>query len=92
MRSTKAPTWTLNIGQWNSDQIAYTAQSLVGIPYFPDYEQAVRGFTVKPTLTFSPDSSGVKPHWHDWSQPFYQADPSDPGLKWEVVRWEENVQ
>jgi hypothetical protein len=73
--------------QWKND---YTAWANSG--YFPDWEQTQRSFTVKPTLTFSPDSSGVKPHWHDWSQPVYQPDPADPGLKWEVVRWEENLQ
>jgi hypothetical protein len=49
-----------------------------------------KGFVVKPTLTFSPASGAVQPHWHDWSQPVYQPDPADPGLKWEVVRWEES--
>jgi hypothetical protein len=85
-------TWTLSALQWQIDQLVFSGQMLTGIPYFPDWEQNQRGFTVKPTLTFSPDSSGVKPHWHDWTQAVYQPDPSDPGLKWEVVRWEENVQ
>src|SRR5262245_1398216 len=80
-------TWKMTALQWKND---YTAWANSG--YFPDYEQTLRSFTVKPTLTFSPDSSGVKPHWHDWSQPVYQPDPADPGLKWEVVRWEENLQ
>jgi hypothetical protein len=86
-------TWTMNAGQWNIDQLAYTVQLgwVNPILYFPDFLQAARGFTVKPTLTFSPDSSGVKPHWHDWSQPVYQPDSADPGLKWEVVRWEEGL-
>ncbi len=85
-------TWTQTATQWNVDQLVFTGQSATGIKYFPDWEQNQRGFTVNPTLTFSPDSSGVKPHWHDWSQAVYQPDPSDPGLKWEVVRWEENLQ
>jgi hypothetical protein len=85
-------TWTQTALQWNVDQLAFTGQMATGVPYFPDYEQTQRTFTVKPTLTFSPDSSGVKPHWHDWSQAVYQADPADPGLKWEVVRWDETQQ
>ena len=86
-------TWTMTGATWNTDRLLYNAQlgSATPIQYFPDFEQSLRTFTVKPTLTFSPDSSGVKPHWHDWSQPLYQADPADPGLKWEVVRWEENL-
>jgi hypothetical protein len=85
-------TWTQSALQWNIDQLVFTGQSVTGTPYFPDFEQTQRGFTVKPTLTFSPDSSGVKPHWHDWSQAVYQPDPADSGLRWEVVRWEENLQ
>ncbi len=85
-------TWTMNTTQWNVDQLLFTAQSITGIKYFPDWEQSQRSFTVKPTLTFSPDSSGVKPHWHDWSQAVYQPDPADPGLRWEVVRWDETQQ
>jgi hypothetical protein len=42
-------------------------------------------------LTFVPASGGVQPHWHDWSQPLFQPDPSDGGLRWEVVRWEHSV-
>jgi hypothetical protein len=83
--------WTQTPLQWSTDRLLFVAQALVGIPYFPDYEQNLRGFTVKPALTFEPNSSGVKPHWHDWSQPVYQADPADPGLRWEVVRWEDNL-
>jgi hypothetical protein len=85
--------WTQTPATWNTDKTLFTAQLLGPNPilYFPDYLENKKAFVVKPTLTFSPDSSGVKPHWHDWSQPVYQADPADPGLKWEVVRWEENL-
>jgi hypothetical protein len=57
--------------------------------YFPEYMQHVRGFTIQPALTFSPDSSGVKPHWHNWSLPVYVKDPADPGLRWNLIRWTE---
>jgi hypothetical protein len=85
--------WTQTPAQWNADRLAFLGQLISATPvlFFPDYEQNLRGFTVKPALTFSPNSSGVKPHWHDWSQPVYQADPADPGLRWEVVRWEDNL-
>ena len=81
----------MNSGNWTSDKLLFTLQMVIGIPYFPDFEAAGRGFTVKPALTFSSDSSGVKPHWHDWTKAVYQPDPADPGLRWEVVRWEENL-
>jgi hypothetical protein len=84
-------TWVLGSSTWNSDKALFNLQMLAGIPYFPDFEAAARGFTVKPALTFSSDSSGVKPHWHDWTKAVFQPDPSDPGLRWEVVRWEEGL-
>lgn len=59
--------------------------------YFPEFMQHKRGFTVQPALTFRPDSSGVRPHWHDWSQPVFQKAPSDAGLRWDVIRWEDGL-
>lgn len=89
-------TWTQTPAIWNADRNNFVIQSLNVLDpnrslYFPDYMQKVKGFTVKPALTFSPDSSGVKPHWHDWSQAVYQPHSADPGLRWEVVRWENNL-
>jgi hypothetical protein len=55
--------------------------------YFPEYMQHVRGFTVQPALTFQPETTGVKYHWQDWTQPVFQKDPSDLGLRWNLVRW-----
>ena len=57
--------------------------------FFPEYMQHVRGFTVQPRLTFQPEATGVKYHWHDWSQPVFQKDPNDLGLRWNLVRWVE---
>src|SRR5262245_2968644 len=59
--------------------------------YFPEYMQHVRGFTIQPTLTFQPDSSGVQPHWQDWTQPIFQKGATDEGLRWDVIRWEDNL-
>jgi hypothetical protein len=82
--------------QWKADLNAFQTQlgnlldpnrSL----FFPDYMERQKGFVVQPTLTFLPDSSGVQPHWHDWSQPLFLPDPSEGGLRWEVVRWEHYV-
>jgi hypothetical protein len=84
--------WNQSAATWSTDKVLFGAQSATGIPYFPDYLESKKGLVVKPTLTFTADSSGVLPHWHDWSQPVYQPDPSDAGLRWEVVRWEDNLQ
>lgn len=83
--------WVLNATQWNNYLTAFNGQSLLDLnrlQYFPEYMQREASFTVQPALTLSPDSSGVQPHWHDWTQPVYQQDPDDPGLRWEVIRWE----
>jgi hypothetical protein len=83
--------WVMTPSVWNGDRSLFSLQLVTAhpIPYFPDFEQILRGMVVKPALTFSPDSSGVKPHWHDWSKAVYQPDSADPGLRWEIVRWEE---
>jgi hypothetical protein len=88
--------WVQTPITWSSDKNNFTIQSLNVLDpnrslYFPDYMEKIKGFVVKPTLTFSPDSSGVKPHWHDWTKAVYQPDPADPGLSWEVIRWEDNL-
>jgi hypothetical protein len=88
--------WIQTPATWGTDRTNFIIQSLNVLDlnrslYFPDYLERIKGFTVKPALTFSADSSGVKPHWHDWSQAVYQPDPADPGLRWEVVRWEDNL-
>jgi hypothetical protein len=57
--------------------------------YFPEWMQHRRGFTVQPALQLEPETSGVKPHWHNWAQPVYQKDPADPGLRWNLIRWSE---
>ena len=38
-----------------------------------------------------PDATGVVPHWPDWTQPIFIPHPSDGGLRWEVVTWQEAV-
>jgi hypothetical protein len=58
--------------------------------FFPDYMHFKRGFVTQPILTFTPESSGVRSRWQDWTQPVYLKDPDDPGLRWEVIRWEHN--
>jgi hypothetical protein len=71
-------------------------RSTLGLPagatvHFPEYMQVVRSFTFQPALTLKPDSSGVLSRWQDWTQPIYQKDPGDPGLRWNLVRYEDGV-
>jgi hypothetical protein len=88
--------WVLNSLTWQNWKTAYDWNLLDILDpdyeaFFPDFMQRWAGFTVQPALTLQPASGGVLPHWHDWSQPVYQKGSSDLGLKWEVVRWEEET-
>ncbi len=88
--------WVMDSTQWNNWKTGFDWNliNLSGssrIAFFPDFMEVWKGFTVKPTLTFQPASGGVKPHWHDWSQPVYQKGSADSGLVWDVVRWEEDT-
>jgi hypothetical protein len=73
-----------------------TIRAALGLPpgatvHFAEYMQHVRGFTIQPALTLQPDSSGVLSHWQDWTQPIYLPDSSDPGLRWNLIRYEDGV-
>lgn len=59
--------------------------------FFPEYMQFRRAFVHQPTLTIQPDSSGVRSRWQDWSQPIYTKNPSDPGLRWDLVRYADGI-
>lgn len=88
--------WVLNSTTWQNWKTGYDWNLLNPLDpdyeaFFPDFMQRWAGFTVQPALTLGPASGGVLPHWQDWSQPVFQKGSSDLGLKWEVVRWEEEA-
>jgi hypothetical protein len=87
--------WFQNATAWGAWKTSYdwdlVNHPLDPTPFFPDFMERYGGYIVKPTLTFQPASSGVKPHWQDWTQPVYKKAASDTGLLWEVVRWEEEA-
>lgn len=76
--------WNLGLVGWLTRHLAFKSQST--IDDFPRYLQVAASLPAKPTLTIRPDSSGVKHHWQDWSQPIYVKADGDEGLRWEVVR------
>lgn len=59
--------------------------------FFPEFMQWKRGFNFQPILTIKPDSSGVRSHWHDWTRPIFEKAPNDPGLRWNLIRYEDGV-
>ena len=77
----------LSADQWNALESSFAGQSAVA--YFPDWIEQQAALPVAPRLTIRRAASGVKYHWHDWSQPVYRKDPADPGLRWNLVWWGE---
>jgi hypothetical protein len=56
------------------------------IYYFPQY-CAVFGLQTDPKVTFSPPDNAVTYLWPTDGITFYVADPTDGGLRWELVDW-----
>ena len=85
--------WTLSSTWWNwlLDTFLDQYDDEGSIRYFPQWLERWANFVAQPTLTIQPDSSGVLPHWQDWTKPVYEADPADPGLRWNLVRYEDGV-
>jgi hypothetical protein len=85
--------WSTSLVHWAARYTAFLAQ--VGLPggvkHFPTWMKNHSGFNPEPTLTIQRNSSGVKYHWHDWSQAVFQKDPADAGLRWNLIRWSEDV-
>lgn len=89
-------TWTLTAVQWQTHYNNFLSQynnllNLNRVFWFPVWMEQQAGFTVEPTLTVQADSSGVRSRWQDWSQPVYTKDPSDPGLRWNLIRYEDGI-
>jgi hypothetical protein len=49
------------------------------------------GVPYAPLLRFQRDTTGVKYHWQNWTEPVYKKDPADQGLRWNLVRWSEGT-
>jgi hypothetical protein len=73
-------TWTTLFSGFGSQ-----LSSVNAIPFYPIY-LANWGFSPIPTLTLRPDTSVVIEHWQDLANPIYVPHPSDPGLRWDVIR------
>jgi Tfp pilus assembly protein PilX len=63
------------------------------IVYFPVYLKAITNPPLDyiPRLVIQPDSHSIQYHWKNASDPVYIANPSDPGLRWEVVSWTDDL-
>jgi hypothetical protein len=80
----------MHSNSWWIPRLAVFASQILTIgplnsPYYPLYLKLNWGQDPQPTLTISPDSSGVVYHWHDWTQPVYQVGSGDTGLRWNLI-------
>jgi len=66
-------------------------QTSRGIPYFPIW-LGQSGFISTPILTLEPNPTPLTYHWKNPSDPVYVANPSDPGLRWDVLAITDNPQ
>ena len=82
--------WDLSSGAWAVGWTLFTNQlsqpPASRVNYFPVYLGNL-GMNPIPLLTIKPDLTSLTPHWQDLAQPVYVADPADPGLRWDLVRW-----
>jgi hypothetical protein len=62
-----------------------------GIPYFPIW-LGQSGFISTPLLTLEPNPTPFTYHWKNPTDPVYVANPSDPGLRWDVLAIADNPQ
>ena len=78
--------------EWETQHTLFLLQLPLLAPvekYYPVWMQNKSNVPYAPLLRLERDTTGVKYHWHNWSQPMYQKDPLDPGLRWNLVRWTE---
>jgi hypothetical protein len=59
------------------------------VDYWPVWLERFGQFP-QPLLTIKPDSATYTAHWQDLSQPLYVPAAGDPGLRWDLVSWQEN--
>ena len=60
-----------------------------GTPYFPQFMSRL-GRKYTPTLGIKPDPVPHQNHWFQIDTPIYVPDPSDPGLRWDLVSWSDS--
>lgn len=85
--------WNLGSGWWSvlwslfNSQLSPVTSSTIS--YYPVWLSTI-GLPYVPALTVVPETSSVKYHWKDGTNTVYAANSSDPGLRWTVVRWQDN--
>lgn len=83
--------WYLSGGMWDLHWTTFDLYVSLGLArYFPIYLKN-NGLDYIPRVTIRPPAEPVRFHWQYDGQPVYVPHPDDPGLLWEIVRWEDGV-
>ena len=84
--------WQLTGTQWSSTWSQFNnQQGWSWIWFYPQWLQQKNGLSYTPSLTIVPETTPVTYHWKDTTSPVYVPNSSDPGLRWTLVRWTDNV-
>jgi hypothetical protein len=78
--------------EWETQHALFLLQLPILGPtekYYPVWMQTKSAVPYSPLLRVERETNGVKYHWHNWTQPVYQKDPADAGLRWNLIRWTE---
>jgi hypothetical protein len=92
--------WNYSTDWWSERLVEFQAASALAMAsptpestYFPVFLQTIYGLKWQPVLTVAAESSPVRYHSILEAGNFevYVAEPSDGGLLWEVLRWNERL-
>lgn len=85
--------WIKSLEWWSQRYGAFRSQEAAkdGIPYFPEWLSKNYGLKYPPQVTIKPSETAVRYHWHNPQNAIYAADPSDGGLRWDLLCWTEGV-
>ena len=78
--------------QWNAGTLAFEQQrySANGIRHFPTWLNS-EGISLNPHIKIAPPSDNIRFHWHDWTQPLFLPATEGSGLRWNVLRWDDQA-
>lgn len=79
--------WNRSSGWWNARQNGFENQPTGGTPYFPVYLQNSHGLDSQPRILVKPETAQIRYHWNTLQNPIYAAEPSDGGLRWDLLQW-----
>ena len=88
----RSPWSGLTTSTWNSLAQVFDLQRWLdeGLEYFPDLLEYY-GISSQPHFSLVPPTDTVRFHWHDWTQPLFLPANDGDGLRWSIIRWQEDA-